>query len=329
MQISITKIAGALPGVCVGFLFLIASLPVWSQAYPAKPVRIIIPNAAGGGSDIVARIVTPKLTEQLGQQILIDNRGGAGGIIGTDMAAKSAPDGYILYLGTLGNFSVNPSLYASLPYDIARDLTPITTMVNVPYFLFVNAALPAKSVEDLIAYAKTRPGQIFYSSAGNGSAQHLAGELFQSDTGLKLAHIPYKGGGPAMIDLIGGQVQLTFSSGLSGFPQVKAGKIRVLAATASKRSSIYPDVPSLSETLPGFDFRNWIALAAPTGTPPAIISRLNTEVVRIVRMPDIRASLATQGAEPIADTAEESNVFIKAETAKWSKIVRQTGMKPD
>lgn len=313
----------------IGLLFLMGGMSAWSQAFPTKPVRIVIPNAAGGGSDVVARIVSPKLTELLGQPVLIDNRGGAAGVIGTELVIKSPPDGYTLYLGTLGNFSVNPSLYEKLPYDISRDLIPVTTMVNVPYFLFVHAALPVKSVQELIAYARSRPGQLFYSSAGNGSAQHLAGELFQSVTGVKLAHVPYKGGGPAMTDLIGGQVQLTFSSGLSGFPQVKAGRIRALAATASKRSTTYPDVPSLSESLPGFEFRNWIALAAPTGTPPAIINKLNSEVVKAVTLPEIRTSLATQGAEPIADSAEESAAFIKAETAKWSKIVKETGMKPD
>ncbi len=314
---------------CIGLLCLMAWMPAWSQGFPTKPVRIVIPNAAGGGSDVVARIVSPKLTEQLGQQVLIDNRGGAAGAIGTEFVIKSPPDGYTLYLGTLGNFSVNPSLYEKLPYDISRDLVPVTTLVNVPYFLFVNAALPVKSVPELIAYARARPGQVFYSSAGNGSAQHLAGELFQAITGVKLVHVPYKGGGPAMTDLIGGQVQMTFSSGLSGFPQVKAGRIRALAATAAKRSTIYPDVPSLAESLPGFEFRNWIALAAPTGTPPVIINRLNSDVVRAVTLPEVRSSLAVQGAEPIADTAEESANFIKAETAKWSKIVKDTGMKPD
>jgi tripartite-type tricarboxylate transporter receptor subunit TctC len=314
---------------CFALACLTAGSPAWSQPYPAKPVRVYVPFPAGGGTDIVARILMQKMSENLGQQFLIDNRGGAGGVLGTSLAAKSPADGYTLFMGTMGNFSVNPSLYPKLPFDIARDFVPITVAVNVPYFLFAHPALPVSSVKELIALAKSRPGQILYASSGNGSAPHLAGALFESVAGVTMVHIPYKGGAQSWTDLIGGQVQLGFYGGLQGFPQAKVGKVKILAALAAKRSSLLPNVPTIGETLPGFDFTNWMAVAAPAGTPKEIVARLHSEIVKVMNTPEIREHMAQQGAEPIGNTPEQAAAFIKAETVKWARIVKQANVKSE
>ena len=296
--------------------------PVWPQAYPSKPIRMIVAFPPGGGTDIVARTLGAKLGESLGQQIVVENRAGAAGIVGTEIAAKSAPDGYTLFMGTMGNIAVNPVLYKNLPFDMARDLTPLTLVVSVAFVLYAHPALPVNNVKQLIALAKSRPEQITYASSGAGGAPHLAGSLFESMAGVKLVHIAYKGSGPAMTDLMGGHVSLEFDSMLQGLPYVKGGRLKALATLGPKRAPQLPDVPTVDETIPGYEVINWFGLVLPTATPREIVQRLNSEVVKALRSPEVRERLAQQGAEPVGNSPEEFGAFIKSESAKWAKVIR-------
>jgi tripartite-type tricarboxylate transporter receptor subunit TctC len=293
-----------------------------AQSYPAKPVRLIAASSPGSAVDIVARIVAQKLTEQLGQQMIVDNRAGAGGNLGAEVAAKAAPDGYTLFMGTPAH-AINTGLYRKLNYDLTRDFAPVSLVTTGQYVIVVHPSLPVKSVKELIALARTRPGQLNYASAGSGNATHLAGELFKSLARVNLVHVPYKGSGPALTDLIGGQVQLMFCNLTAALPQVKSGRLRALAVTGAKRTATVPELPTVSEAgLPGYVVTSWFGVLAPAGTPREVIVRLNGELAQAMRSPDMRERLAGEGAEPTAGTPEQFAAFIKTEIAQWTTVVR-------
>jgi len=295
-------------------------------AFPERPVRMIVAFPAGGGTDIVARLIAERLTARWGQQVIVDNRGGAGGVIGTEAAARSEPDGYTIFMATLGNLSINPHLY-KMGVDPTKDLTPISNVVDVNFVLVANPQLPVRDVRELIALAREKPGQINYSSSGVGGAPHLAGELFNDMADVKLAHIPYKGSGPSFTDLIGGQVSLTFDSLVQALPHIENGKLRALAVLANKRSSLLPQVPTLSESgVPGYNFANWFGLVAPAGTPPQRIKELNSAVREVLEHPEVRERLAGMGAEAAATTPEQFGELIQEESRKWGKIIQERGI---
>jgi tripartite-type tricarboxylate transporter receptor subunit TctC len=313
--------------VALTLALVLASQTSPAQTYPSKPVRIIVAFPAGGGTDIVARIMSPKLSENLGQQVVVDNRAGASGIVGTELAAKSPPDGYTLFMGTLGNLSVNPLLFSKLPFDVGRDFAPLTQVVSVTFMLYVHPSFPVKTVNDLIALARKQ--QINYASSGTGGAPHLSAELFNSMAGVKMVHVPYKGSGPSFTDVIGGQVPLTFDSMVQGLPYVKSGRLRAVAVLGPKRSPVLPDVPTVGETLRGYEVVNWFGMVVPAGTPRDIINRLSAEVVKVLRMPDVHERLLTNGAEPVGTAPEAFGAFMKSETAKWAKVIKDANIRGD
>ena len=312
---------------CALGIILIIALPVFAQSYPVKPIRLVLPYPPGGGTDVIARPLAQKLTEQLGQQVIVDNRGGAGGNIGMEFVAKSPADGYTLLFALTAQYAVNPSLYPKLPYDPVRDYAPISLLANAPYLLVVHPALPAKSVAELVALVKARPGQLSYSSSGNGSGAHLAGEMLRSLAHVEIVHVPYKGAGPAMPDLIAGQVQLSFITYTAAGPHIKTGRLRALGVTTAKRSSTLPDLPAIAETVPGYDSAVWYGFAAPAGTPPEIVAKLNTEVLRALAAPDFRNRITLEAVAPIGTSPEEFGSFIKSEIARWAKVVKESGAK--
>ena len=281
---------------------------VWAQSgnYPSRPIRFIAANAPGGGLDIVARMIGPRMAAALGQQVIVDNRAGAAGSIASDIVAKSAPDGYTIMVASVGGLAVNTNLYKGLTYHPLRDLAPITWATSGSNVLVVHPSVPVKSVQDLIAYAKANPDKLSYGSSGAGNAGHLAGELFKGMAGIRMVHIPYKGGAPAMVDLIAGQVQVVFSSAPTAVPQVKAGKIRGLAVTTARRSVILPELPTIAEAgLPGFEADNWYGVVTTMRTPRPIIERLREEIVRALHTPEVKSALLTQGLEVRTSTADE------------------------
>ena len=300
-----------------------------ASAWPNKPVRILIAFPPGGAIDIVARVMGPRLSESIGQPVLVDNRAGAGGLLGTELAAKAAPDGHSVFFGTLGNLSVNPLLYPKLPFDIGRDFAPVAQMVSTTFMLYVNPAFAVKTVNDLITLAKSRSGAIDYSSSGNGGAPHLAAELFNSMSGVKMVHVPYKGSSQSVTDVMGGQVQLTFDSLALGLPYVKAGKLRAVATLSPKRVSQLPDVPAVSETLAGYEVTNWFGMVVPAATPRDIVTRLHGEILRVLRLPDVRDSLIAQGTEPVGSSPEEFGAFMKSEAAKWARVIKEANIRAD
>lgn len=301
-----------------------------AEPYPARPVRFVVAFPPGGGTDIIARSIAQKLGERLGQQVLVDNRPGAGGNIGTDIVAKSSPDGYTLLMGSAGPLAINASLFARMPFDPIKDLAPVTLAASTPNVLVVHPSLPAATVRELIALAKARPGEINFASSGHGTPAHLAGELFNSMAGVKLIHVPYKGAAPALADLLGGQVQLMFSTMPPALPHVKDGKLRALAVTSLKRSPAAPDLPTVDEiALPGFEANTWHGVVVPAGTPGAIVARLNREIVAILHLPDVVERLSGQGAEALGSTPEEFAAYIKSESVKWAKVVRDSGAKAE
>lgn len=298
--------------------------------YPSRPVRLIAPFSAGGGVDIVARLVAQRLSEKWGQQVVVDNRTGATGIIGTDLAAHATPDGYTLLMGNAATHAVNVSLFKKLPYDALRDFVPITLVGRVPEMLVVHPALPAASVQELIALAKAKPGELTFGSAGSGSPPHLAGELFQSLAKIRLVHIPYKGSAPALTDLIAGQINMYFSNILSAVPYVKGGRLRGLGVTGAKRSIVAPDIPAIAEAgLPGYEDYNWYGVLAPKGTPEAIVDKLHTDIVQVVKSRDVEERLTKDGAEVIANTPAEFAKFIREEIQKYARIIKQSGLRTE
>ena len=298
-----------------------------SEPYPVKPVRVIVAFSPGGYVDLVARLVAGPLSTALGQQVVVENRAGAGGIVGTELAARAAPDGHTLTVGSAGTHAVNQSLYRKLPYNVLRDFQAVARLSDSPNILAVHPSLPVRSVKELIALGRARPGQIMYASAGAGTSTHLAAVLFEHLARVRFVHVPYKGGGPALIDVVAGQVPITFGTAASVSPHTKTGRLRGLAVTASQRSALLPDLPTIAEGgLPGYEMLNWLGMFAPAGTPRAVVERLSTELIRIVRLPDIRERLNAQGAEPAPLGTEEFTVFVKSEIEKWAKVVAATRM---
>ena len=300
-----------------------------AQTYPVKPIRVVVPFPAGGGIDTVARILTPKLTESLGQPAVVDNRVGASGTIGTEAVSKALPDGYTL-LATFASHAQNASLYPKLGYDTVKDFAPITLIATVPNILVVNPSLPVKTVKDLIALAKKHPGEILYASIGNGTPAHLSAELFNSMAGIRMTHIAYKGAAPSIVALISGETQLTFTTVLVAMPHVKSGRLRALGVASLKRAAVLPDIPTIDEAgVRGYESNAWYGLLAPAKTPPAIIEQLHRETVKALQLADVRDNLKAQGAEPVGSTPREFAALINAEIEKWRKVVVATGAKAD
>jgi tripartite-type tricarboxylate transporter receptor subunit TctC len=301
---------------------LLVSMTATAQNYPERPVRVVVPLSAGGSADIVGRQLAQKLGERLGQQFIIDNRPGAGSLIGTEIAARAPRDGYTLLLAG-SSFTTAPSLQSKLPYDPLKDFAPVTVAASAPGLLVVHPALPVRTVKDLAALARAKPGQINYASPGIGTSPHFAGALFNLMAGVDMVHIPYKGAGPAITDLVGGQVQVSFASMPSAMSNVKSGRLRPVAVTGLKRSSALPDLPTVAESgLPGFETSSWQGLFAPAGTSPAIVNKLYREVAAVVRLPEIVAALAQDGSEPVASTPEAFAKWLPGELAKWVKVAR-------
>jgi len=311
-------------------LLSLAPVPADAQSYPAKPIRIVVPFPAGGPLDVTARAIGQKLSEAWGQPVVIDNRPGAGGNIGADLVAKSAPDGYTILEGALSTHAVNVSLYGKMPYDPLKDFAPITLVATTPNVLVVNPGLPVHSVTELVAYAKAHPGALSFGSGSNGSAGHLAGELFKMEAGVDMVHVPYKGAAPALQGLLAGDTQLMFDNLASSTPQLKAGRLTALAVTTARRTALMPELPTLAESgLPGFDITTWWGFLAPAGTPKEIVAKWNAEVVRILSTAEMKAFFAQQGAEPAPTTPDQFAELIRSEIPKYAKIVKASGAKVD
>jgi len=316
--------------VLAGFALATAAAAAIAQPYPAKPIRIIIAQAPGSATDVVSRIIGQKLGEFLGQSFVIDARPGAGGTLGTELAARAAPDGYALFMANNSTHGSNPVLYPRLSYDAIRDFAPITMTASTPYLLVVHPSMPVKTVKELIALAKSRPGQINYASAGNGSTHHLSGELLKWMSGIDMVHVPYKGTTPAITALLGGEVTMMFATATGIVPHVKAGRVRALAVTTPKRVPSLPDLPTVAETpLPGFEMLSWFGLLAPAGTPAAVIARLNADTVKALETPEVRTGLANQGLDVRASTPEEFTEYIRNEIAKTAKIAKAANIRAE
>jgi len=307
----------------------IAAISAFAQDYPSKPVRIVVPFAPGGGTDLSARVIAQKLSESLGANFVVDNRPGAAGIVGTEMIAKSKPDGYAL-LVVSSSHAINPAMYPKLPYDTARDFVPISLLLSGPSLVVAHPSLPAKNARELIALAKAKPGTLTFASAGHGTPPHMAGELFRALAGIDLVHIPYKGNGPAYTDLMAGQVSLMFPNIATSLPYVRSGRMRALGVGSKTRSAIAPEIPTINESgLPGYEMSSWFGLLAPAGTPVAIVARLQQEIARIFKHPDVREKLLAQGVEPVGGTPQEFTAFLHNETTQWAKVIKSSGLKPE
>jgi len=306
---------------------LIGSATAPAQDYPSKPIRWIVPFPAGGGGDMIIRVTGQKLTERLGQAVVVENRAGAGGNVGTEAVARAAPDGYTLLMANVAPMAINASVYKKLPYNPIRDFAPITLVASFPNVLVVHPSVPARTLKELIALARARPGELTYASAGRGSTTHLAGEFFKSRAGINLLHVPYKGGGPALIDVMAGHVTLYFGSLPASLPHIRYGRLRGLAVTGLKRSEAAPDIPAVAEsTFPDFEAVTWIGAVAPTGTPSTVVTLLNREIVTILRLSDVSSKLIAQGAEPLTATPDAFAAYIRSENEKWAKVVRQANI---
>ncbi len=314
------------------FVSCMAVVPVlgaMAETYPTKSIRLVVPFAPGGGGDVLARLVGQKLTESWHYPVVVDNRGGAGGIVGSDLVAKAAPDGYTLVMGTVSTHAVAASFYKRLPYDPAKDFAPITVVADIANYLVAHPTVPVNSVKELIAYAKARPGQLNYASSGNGSGGHLAMELFKVMTGIQAVHIPFKGAGPGTTALLAGEVNMQFASVLPLMPHIKSGRLKALAISGAKRSTTLADVPTVSEFVPGYEATTWFALLAPAATPAQIVTKLYSEVVKIINVPGFRENLVNQGATPVGNTPQEFSAYIKSEIIKWAKVVKAIGAQVD
>ena len=301
-----------------------------SAQYPAKPIRFVVPYPAGGPLDTVARLLGQKVSESVKQPVVVDNKPGAGGNIGADIVAKSPPDGYTILMGAVATHAINPSLYASIPYDPVRDFAPITQVASTPNVLVVHPSIPAANVREFVAHAKAHPGKLNFGSGSTGSAGHLAGELFKTMAGVDMVHVPYKGAAPAMQDLIGGQVQLMFDNYASASTQVRAGKVRALAVTTARRSSLAPDLPTVAESgLAGFDISTWFGVFAPAGTPRDAVEKLHAEFTRALAAPDVRERMLNLGAEPVGNRPEEFAAYIRAEAEKYARVIKSSGARAD
>jgi tripartite-type tricarboxylate transporter receptor subunit TctC len=317
----------------VGLLLALAccaSTDALAQAYPAKPVRLVLPFPPGGGTDVVGRLLAQKLGQALGQQLIVDNRAGAGGRIGTDLVAKSPPDGYTLLLATSSVMGTGPALYKKLPFDMPKDFAPVSLVAYTAYVLVTHPSVPAKSVKELVALAKSKPGRLTYASSGAGGAAHLSGELFSSMAGVKMIHVAYKGSSPGMFSVVSGETDLMFNNALPALPQVKNGRLRALGVTTPQRSAVLPEVPTIAESgLKGFEVQQNYGVLAPAGTPREIVTRLNQEIGKVMRTEDAKSKLLADGSEAKVSTPEELEKMIVAEIAKWSKVIKQAGIKEE
>ena len=316
----------ALVGIAFG---LCVAAPGHAQTYPAKPVRVIAPFPAGGGTDLFARSLAQKLSGMWGQQVVVDNRAGAGGMIGSEMVARAAPDGYTLLITSSSTLSISPQLMRAPPYDPLRDFAPVALIATAPNVLVVHPSVPAKSVKELIALAKARPGAINFGSNGSGTLSHLTVELFKLQAGIDMMHIPYKGGPPAVIDLVAGQVSALFTALPTVYPQVRSGKLRLIAVTGERRLAALPDIPTVAETIPGFESVQWWGMFAPAGTAAALVDRLNRDVVKILGEAEIKARFAGEGAEGAGDTPAEFAAYVKADYERWGKVVKAVGIRSE
>lgn len=296
---------------------------------PSRPVHIVVAFPPGGGTDIVARLLQPRLAESWGQQVIVDNRAGASGVIGTEFAARSAPDGTTLFLGTLGNLAVNQHLYPKMTIDPLRDFAPVTQVVAVHFVMVANPSVPARNVSELIALAKSEPGKINYSSSGPGGAPHLAGELLKSMAGVDIVHVPYKGSAPSFQDLLGGRVSFTCDSLVQALPYIRDGRLRALAVLGAARTPLLPDVPTVGETLPGYELTNWFGLVAPSATPAAIVAKINADVVKVLKDPAIAERLSGMGATAIGNSPAEFGAVMRADSEKWGKLIREAHIKAE
>jgi tripartite-type tricarboxylate transporter receptor subunit TctC len=314
-----------------GALLVAATLGVGAAAdYPSRPVRVIVPQPPGGGTDIVARVMSDALSQQLGQQFIVDNRPGGGTVVGTDLAAKAAPDGHTLLMGLNANMAVNPSLFEKLPYDPIKDFTPVAMIVTFPFLVVVNNDFPAKSVADLIALGKAKPGQIHFASAGNGTGQHLSMEYFKLLTGTNFVHVPYKGAQAAYADVISGQVPVFFDNIAAAMPQARSGRVRALAVTTATRSPIAPEVPTVAESgLPGFEYHTWFGMWTAAGTPRDIVDKLNGEIKKAMATEGVKTRFANLAGQPSDMKVADIEPFLKAEIERWAKVVKEAGVKPD
>lgn len=315
--------------IAIVALLLVACAPAQAQPYPAKPVRLVVPFPPGGPTDIVGRLVSQKMAEGLKQPVVVENRAGAGGVLGTEAVAKSPADGYTVLMGTIGGLAVSMSLQPNRGYDTLRDFAPVTQAVNVTSILVTHPSVPVKSAKELLALARAQPGRLNYGSSGSGTVTHLAGELFKLMGGVNIVHVPYKGGSPALTAILSGEMSLTYENSLIIVPHIKSGKVRALGVTSAKRSKLLPEVPSIAETLPGYGASGWYGLLAPAGTPKDVLARLNTEAVRALRAPEVAEKLSSQGAEPAPGSPEEFTAFIRGEIDKWAKVVKAANMKPE
>ena len=297
------------------------------HAFPSKPVKIIVAFPPGGGTDIVARVLAPRLGEAWGQPVIVENRAGAAGVIGTEAAAKAEPDGHTLFMATMGNMTANQHLYSNMTVDPLRALAPITKVVDVHFVFMANPTLPANNVREIIALAKRRPGEIAYSSSGAGGAPHLAMELFKRQAGIDLAHVPYKGSGPSITDLIGGRVMLTMDSLVQSLPHIKAGRLKAIAVLGAKRAALLPDVPTIAESgLPGYALTNWFGLLAPAATPPDRLAKLHADVVAQLKDPELQKKIADLGADVVGNSPQEFGAAMRAESAQWAEIIKAAGI---
>jgi tripartite-type tricarboxylate transporter receptor subunit TctC len=313
-----------------GASLLAPGTPAAAQTYPNKQVRLIVPWTPGGAADILARTVAHKLSEHWGQQVLVDNKPGANGIIGTDAAARAPADGYTLLLGATGPNSVLPSLVAKLPYDALKDFAPVSLIATTTYVLSVHPSMPVNSVKQLVAAAKAKPGQFTFASPGAGTPNHLSGEMFKAATGIDMRHVPYKGSAPAMTDVMGGQITMTFENIAPSLPHVKAGKLKALGITAPKRATLLPDVPTIAESgFPGFQAVGWFGVLAPRGTPAPVVAQLNAEIVRLLKLPEVRNRLLGLGVEIHGSTPEEFDAFARVEIEKWAKVIKAANVRID
>ena len=312
------------------YFFFSLGVAVAAQPYPERPIRLIVPFPPGGPSDIVARVFSQRVGEGLGQQLVMDNRGGAGGAIGSELGAHAAPDGYTVLQTTAGTMAINPALFPKLPYSPLRDFIAVSQLATTPYILIVHPGVPARSVKEFIALAKARPGQLNFASGGVGTTNHFAAELFKLSAGVSMVHIPYKGTGVALTDVLSGQVQLMFMNLLPAMPQVRNGKVRGLGVTSAQRSPAAPDIPTIAESgLPGYETTGWHGWVVPAKTPVVVVKRLHAEIDRAAKHPELRQMLEAQGTEVIGNTPEAFAVALKAETAKWAKVVKAAGIKPE
>ncbi len=307
----------------------VGGVPAAVSAYPAKAVRLVVPYAPGAGADLHARAIAQKMTEHIGQAVIVENRSGANGTLAMEFVAKSAADGYTLVYALPAQYSVNPAVYAKLPYDSIRDFEPVTLVVRAPLVLFAHPSVPVKTVADVIKLAKAKPESLVLASAGSGSAGHLCLELFKSQSGTQVLHVPYKGAAPSMIDLIAGQAQLSFLGWSTAGPFVKTGKLRALGVTSAKRATVLPELPAIAETLPGYDITNWYGIAGPKGVPRAVVTRINAEVSRALSNADLRAAFEKEAIEIIGSTPEAFGDTLKSELVKWGRLVKSSGLKVD